>query len=315
MHALEGWLSRGRPAGFTLVELLITMVLGVLIVSALLAFTTSSLRNLDSNRGDEEIARSARFVGMALEQDLQEVGVSLESRVNFGSLAALGDTVVIVRVPFEPQQAPAHALVPPPGTDNPLPPGGTCGTYCVTIDITSGLDLAVGDVARLQVSGERRIILVQGVTAAGTEAQITFTAHNAILGQPAGLSGGLLLDRFNTFVQKLQITVYYRDGDRLMRAERLDPTAAPIGSPLIYGLQSWEAFLVFTDGDELDEANPNDADATNDYDDLVGIRIQAELAGDHPLLRGASGFEVTSRPYEWKFAPRNLTYERNRLTS
>lgn len=302
--------------GFTIIELLITMVLGVAIVGALLAFTTSTMRNLEANRSTEEIARSARFLGMTLERDLQETGVSLASTPVFGSLAAVGDTVVTLHIPYEPAASVVHSLVPPAGTDNPLPPGGTCGATCVTVDVGSAWDLAVGDVARLQVNGERRLILVQNISVSGSEAQVTFTSDTEILGHPAGFAGGLLLDRFNTFVQKLGMTVYYQDGDRLMRADKLTPTAAPDGEAMLYGVRSWDATLLFVDGDEAAEANPTDTDPSNDYDDLIGIRINAELASDHPMKRDSAAYALEpSRTFEWRFAPRNLAYERNRLGS
>ena len=300
--------------GFTIIELLITMVLGVAIVGALLAFTTSTMRNLEANRSTEEISRSARFLGMTLERDLQETGVSLESTPQFGSLAAIGDTLVTLHIPYEPAPPVVHALVPPGGTGNPLAPGGTCGATCVTVDVGSSWDLAVGDLARLQVNGERRLILVEAVSVSGSEAQVTFTSDTELLGHPAGFGGGLLLDRFNTFVQKVAMTAYYKQGDQLMRADRLTSAAAPDGEALIHGLRSWETVLVFVDGDEADEANPTDSDPSNDYDDLIGIRIMAELASDHPMKRDSAAYALEpSRSFEWRFAPRNLAYERNRL--
>jgi hypothetical protein len=58
-------------------------------------------------------------------------------------------------------------------------------------------------------------------------------------------------------------------------------------------------------------ANSMDSDATNDFDDIVAVRIQATLAADDPDPRVNQGVLYT-RDYEWSFAPRNLTYERNR---
>lgn len=306
-----------RQAGFTLIELLISVVLGAFVVGTVLSFTTSSMRNLEHNRSNEEIARSARYVGMALERDLQETGVSLSSTTTFGSLSVRSDTLVILRVPFEPGEAPPHALVPGAGTSNPLPPGGTCGATCVTID-TGGnpLDLAVGDLARMQIGSERRLILVSGVTVTGSQADLVFTSDTTLLGFRAGFAGGIQLDRFATFVQKLRPTIYYADGDVLKRADALLPNGKPAGEEVVWGIRSWDAWLVFTDGDEAEYANPWDSDGSNDYDDLLGVRIKAELAADHPLLRSApAGVPDPTETFEWKFAPRNLTYERNRIIS
>lgn len=303
--------------GFTIIELLVALVLGVVVVSAMLGFTVSSMQNLERNRTHEEIARSARFIGMSLERDMQETGVSLASTVAFGSLSVRADTVSIWRVPFEPNEARPHPLIPPAGTANPLPAGGTCGANCVNVD-TNGepFDLAVGDIARLQVNNTRHVILVNGVTISGNDAAVSFTADSTLMGYAAGLSQGMLLDRFNTFVQKLDLTVYYSDGTTLYRAGSLKPNGEPDGEPISYGVESWDAWIVFADGSEAENANPYDTDGGNDYDDLLGVKIQAELSGDHPLLRdGTSGVVEGTRLYEWRFAPRNLTYERNRITS
>lgn len=303
--------------GFTLVELLIALVLGIIVVGAMLGFTVSSMRNLERNRTHEEIARSARFIGMSLERDLQETGVSLESTVSFGALSVRADTVAIFRVPFEPNEARPHALIPPSGTGNPLPSGGTCGSNCVNVD-TNGepFDLEVGDIARLQVNGTRHIILVQSVTLSGTDAAVSFSSDSTLVGYPAGLSQGLLLDRFNTFVQKLDMTAYYADGEALYRAASLKSNGEPDGEPIAHGIRDWDAWIMFADGTEAEYANPYDTDGGNDFDDLLGVRIRAEISGDHPLLRSnPSGVPDPTRIYEWRFAPRNLTYERNRITS
>ena len=283
----------------------------------MLGFTVASMRNLERNRQHEEIARSARYVGMALERDLQETGVSLASTVTFGSLSVRGDTVVILRVPFEPAEAPPPPLVPPAGTDNPLPPGGTCGPACVTVD-TGGnpFDIEIGDLARMQISGERRLILVTDVQVSGTNADVTFTADSTLLGYQAGWAGGVQLDRFATFVQKLNLTAYYQDGATLKRADALLPNGSPAGEIVVYGIRDWDAWILFTDGDEAEYANPNDSDPSNDFDDLLGVRIEAELAGDHPLLRTPpAGSPDPTEVFEWRFAPRNLTYERNQIAS
>jgi len=305
--------------GFTLAELLIALVLGVIIVGAMLGFTVASMQNLDRNRTHEEIARGARFLGMSLERDLQETGVALASTVEFGALSVRNDTVLILRVPFEPTEASPHALIPPSGTGNPLPAGGTCGSNCINVD-TGGnpFDLEPGDIARLQVNDTRHILLVQSVSISGSDAAVTFAADSTLLGFPAGLARGLQLDRFNTYIQKLLPTLYYYDAgtEALYRASSLTSSGAPDGEAIAYGVQSWDAWIQFVGGAEAESANPYDSNVGNDYDDLLGVRIEAQLSGDHPMLRNApSGTQNRYRLYEWRFAPRNLTYERNRITS
>ena len=58
-------------------------------------------------------------------------------------------------------------------------------------------------------------------------------------------------------------------------------------------------------------ADANDGDATNDFDDILSIRIQARLAADRTDPR-VNGGNLFTRDYSWRFSPRNLMYERNR---
>lgn len=301
-----------KRLGFTVIELLIALVMGVIVLSAALSFGVSTWRTMEGNSVREEVYRNGRFIGMSLERDMQTVGVGIASTVSFGTLAVWGDTIVILSVPFEPEQAPPADLVPKAGTDNPLPPGGTCGTFCINLDKVKQFSIEAGDLARLQVNDERRLILVTSVTQGGQSWIVEFGTHTALLRYIAGLTGNLLLDRYSTFAQELDLVVYYRDGDKLMRAEKLNPNGTPAGEVLAYGIQEWDVSLVFTDLDEAPFANPNDTDPTNDFDDILGVRVRVVCAADRPSHNVRAG-ELFTREFEWQFSPRNLMYERNRL--
>ena len=303
--------AKAQPnRGFTLIEMLVALPLGLLILSAALSFAVMTWRLIQADQLREEVYRNARFIGMSFERDLREAGVGIASTITFGTLATWADTIVILQVP---QDARAYELEPGAGATNPLPPGGTCGMQCVTLRAQmGGVDLQPRDLARLQVNDVRRLIIVQSITPNPPDYDIVFTNAPEILGLPAGLSGGLRLDRFATFVQRLALVVYYPDGERLMRAERLYLDGRPDGDILAYGVQSFEARLLFIDGDEADEADPGDSDTTNDFDDLLGIRIETTLAGDYPHPNVNAG-ELFTRDYQWRFVPRNLMYERNRM--
>lgn len=296
--------------GFTLIEMLVALPLGLLILGAAMSFAVMTWRLIQADTLREEVYRNARFVGMSFERDLREAGVGIESTVSFGTLATWSDTIVVIQVPTD---ARPYEIFPPAGTDNPLPPGGTCGLRCISLEpIMGGVDLQPQDLARLQVNDERRLIIVQSIVKNGPAWDVTFTNAPKILGFEAGLTGDLRLDRYSTFVQRLAVAVYYPDADRLMRAERLNLDGTPDGDILAYGVQSFEARLIFVDGDQADNANPNDADITNDFDDLLGVMIEATLAGDYPIPQVADG-ELFTRDYQWRFVPRNLMYERNRM--
>ena len=302
-----------RREGFTLIELLISVVLSVVIMGASLSFALVAFRSTEGNKLREEVYRSSRFIGMALQRDIQTTGVGIASEIRFGTLSTFNDTLVVLHVPWEPTNAFPYTIDPPSGTNNPLDPGGTCGTSCIRFNKGPGntFDLVPGDIARLQINAERRMILVTDVNSQGTSVALTFSDAPALLHYEAALSGGVLLDRFSTTVQKLQPIVYYVENEILYRADRLTPTGDLIGSPLAYGVKSWSANMIFLDLDEATEANPWDSDPTNDFDDILGTRIIATLGTNRPDIRVAGGGEFT-RTYEWKLYPRNLMYERNR---
>ena len=299
--------------GFTLIELLISVVLSVVIMSASLSFAMAAFRGTEGNTLREEVYRNSRFIGMSLERDIQTTGVGIASEIPFGTLNVFNDTLVVLHVPWEPTNAFPYTIIPPAGVNNPLDPGGTCGLTCIDLNKApdNTFDLEPGDLARLQINAERRLILVTDVRKTGPTVELTFSDAPALLHLPASLSGGVQLDRFSTTVQKLQAIMYYTVDEVLYRADRLTATGDLIGFPLAYGVKSWEADMIFLDLDQASEANPGDSDPTNDFDDILGTRIIATLGTNRPDIRVAGGGEFT-RIYEWKMYPRNLMYERNR---
>lgn len=302
-----------RREGFTLIELLISVVLSVVIMGASLSFAVSTFRGSEGNALREEVYRNARFIGMVLERDLQSTGVGIASDLRFGTLSTFNDTLVTLHVPWAPTEAHAYEIDPPPGDDNPLEPGGTCGLNCIDLKRAPDgtFDLEPGDLARIQINSERRMILVIDVRTVGNSVQLSFASGGTLLHYQAALSGGVQLDRFSTVVQKLQPIVYYVEDEILYRSDRMNTSGDLIGSPLAYGVKSWDAKMVFLDLDEEDEADPYDSDFTNDFDDILGVRIIATLGADRGDIRVAGG-EIFTRDYEWTVFPRNLMYERNR---
>ncbi|MGI9627855.1 MAG: PulJ/GspJ family protein [Longimicrobiales bacterium] len=299
--------------GFTMIELLLSMTVGLVIIGATMAFAQTTWRDIESSSVREDTYRDARFIAMALERDFAYTGVSLASTVEFGSLMVAGDTVMILSVPYTPAQSFAHSLDVSAVGPNPMGATGTCATNCVDLvaEADSTHDFAVGDLARIQVNDERRLLLVTGITNSDDVFDLEWYNVAQIMHLPAGLSTGPSLDRFSTFVQKLQTVIYYVDGTDLYRAQSLTATGEPDGVLLASGIHDWQVKLIFKDGDEADNANPTDGDATNDYDDLLGVRITAKIGADNIDMRIDDGNRFT-RDFEWRFTPRNLVYERNR---
>jgi prepilin-type N-terminal cleavage/methylation domain-containing protein len=305
-------------AGFTLVELLIAMLLGVVVLSAATGF---ALQTWQVRRGTgirDVVDRNARYVGMTLARDVQDAGVGIESTPVWGTLTTFGDTIGVLSVPYtngEPAEV-YRIAAPPPDTINPLPWGGTCGTYCIDFFKEDGtFDIRAGDLARLQVNGERRLIVVTAATnATPTTFRVTFSPVERLLGYPAGISDTLLLDRFGTSVQRMHVTAFWRDVPtrRLMRASRINASGQLVGEAIADQLETLEASLVFTTGNEAPQADGFDADTTNDYHRVAAVRVQATLKADR-TDRTVNNGQPLEKSFEWRVAPRNLMYERNRL--
>jgi prepilin-type N-terminal cleavage/methylation domain-containing protein len=299
--------------GFTLVELMISLIVGTVVLGSATSFAVVTWRMTQGNELRADVQKNARFIGMALERDMQYTGVGIANNPWFGTMTAVNDTLTLLGVPFEPTEAPVYDLVPPPGTDNPLAAGGTCGATCLDLAKVNGTtELAAGDVVRLQVGDQRRLLVVQSIADGFANFQLDFASVSPVLHHQGTLSGGLLLDRYATFVQELAPVVYWVEDERLMRAQGVSAAGAAVGEMIADNVQTWRVTLLFMDGDEAAQADPSDGDATNDYDDVIGVRIRATLAAAR-TSRFVSDGALYTRDYEWVFAPRNLMWERNRL--
>lgn len=310
---------RGR-AGFTAIELIIALTLGTIVMGAAVAYLIREIRSLAGNELRQSLVRNGRYIGVSLRHDVQRAGVGIESTTDIGTVAvgkgAPGDTLILLHVPYLPESAPPHALVVADGGTGPLPAGGTCGARCVDVgrEADKVFDLEPGDLARLQVPGLRTLIQIESVElSSDTTARVTFTDASSLLGWTAGFSGGLRLDRFGTFVQELTPTVYYLDDrQQLVRAVALGPGGTPGGFVLAYNVRDFDVRLVFADGDEAELADPDDDDDTNDFDDIVAVKVRVTLEADRADPRVNQG-RLLRRTSEWTIAPRNLRYEKKRL--
>lgn len=312
--------ARGKRnrRGFTVVELLISLTMALVIVSSATAFAMTSWQTRRSWTLREGVDRNARFVGMALARDAAEAGIDIESTPVFGTLATFGDTVSIISVPYEPDVAPTYRFdAMDGGTNNPLPPGGNCGTYCLSFQKDNGtFNLQTGDLARLQIGGERRLLMITGSNdLGGNHFSIQFLPVEQIFGRDAGLGDSLRIDRFGTAIQKLHAVAYWYDAatKSVMRSERLNPgNALPIGEVLADGVEEWEASLLFQGGFEHSEYNGFDSDSSNDGNRIMAVKVRAKVVAQKTDPAVNDGAPVY-RWYEWRVAPRNLMYEKNRL--
>lgn len=302
------------PAGFTLVELLLSMTLSLIVLTSATAF---ALTTWQSRRGwtiREAIDRNARFVGMSIARDAQEAGIAIESTPVFASVGTFGDTLSILSVPYTPNESPVYSIYDDGGASPDYPAGGNCGTTCIEFNKVSNTTvLAAGDLARLQVGSERRLLLLTSVTDNGTRFRVNFKDQEWVLGRQSALSGGLLLSRSATSIQKLKAVAYYFDGSSksILRSDRFNSSGVPTGAVLATGVTEWHATLLFTGDVEHATYDGFDADTTNNGDHIIGVKVRARMQADHVDV-GVNNGQLVDRWYEWRVAPRNLLYEKNR---
>lgn len=300
--------------GFTLVELMLSMTVALVIITAATSFSMSSWQTRRGWTVRESVDRGARFIGLALARDVQEAGIAMESTPTFSSLGSFGDTLSVLSVPYTPNEAPVYPIFDDGGLDPNYPAGGNCGALCIEFNIPGGvLDLIAGDLARLQVGTTRRLLLLSSVNNQGNgRFQIEFLDVNRLLGRDAGLDS-LLLSRSGTTLQKLNAVVYYRDiaSKTLYRATSFDAGGAPIGQMMASDVEDFNTSLLFINGSESATYDGLDADTLNDGNDIMGTRVRAQLKSDRsdPAVNGG---QPILRWYEWQVSPRNLLYEKNR---
>ncbi len=307
--------QRRARRGFTLAEVLISMTIGMVVIGSATAFSLSSWQTRRSWTVREGVDRGARFVGLSLARDVQEAGIAMVGTPVFSALGATGDTVSVLSVPFEPDEAPVYPIFDDGDTLPNYPPGGTCGATCIDFNKVGGAyELKAGDLVRLQVGTTRRLLLLTSVANKSSSLfRIQFLPATRLVNRPAGIDS-ILLARSGTTIQRLNVVMYWRNAasKELMRAQRLKSTGAPDGDVMASGVQAFTSRLVFVSGAEHPTYDGLDADTTNDGNDVMGIRIRTQMRSDRsdPAVNG--GVPV-SRWYEWRVAPRNLLYEKNKM--
>ncbi len=302
-----------RRAGFTLAELLISMTVAMVVITGATAFSVSSWQTRRGWTVKEGVDRGARFVGLSLARDVAEAGIAMESTPTFASLGTFGDTLSVLSVPYEPNEAPVYSIYNDGDTLPTYPPGGNCGATCIEFVNPGGaLGLVGGNLAKLQVGSTRRLLLLQSVTGSSGRFRVEFLDVDWLLGRESGLDS-LLLERSGTTLQKVNAVVYWRDEgtNKLYRATELTSAGTPIGQLMASNVQDFEATLLFVNNSESPYYDGLDTDTLNDGNDVIGAKVRAQMQSDRsdPAVNGG---QRVLRWYEWKIAPRNLLYEKNR---
>lgn len=315
MRRSSNVLLRRTRAGFTIAELLISMTVALVVITGGTNFALRSWQARRSWTVKESVDRNARFVGMSLARDAQEAGIAMESSSVFASLGSFGDTLTVLSVPFTPLEAPVYPIYNDGGSDPNYPAGGNCGIYCIELlKVNNTYTLAPGELVRLQVGSTRRLLFLTSVTnASGGRFRITFLNLTMLLGRDSGLNS-LLLARAGTSVQELKAVVYWRDAatKSIMRGDTFTGSAAVIGQVMAPNADAFETELIFLNNIERPQYDGLDADTLNDGDKVIGVKVRARIKTDRTDPAVNNGLPVY-RWYEWRIAPRNLLYEKNRM--
>ena len=97
--------TRRRDGGFTLLELILALSIGLMVLTTSMALTASTWQSIRGATLRDGVTRNARYVAVAFQRDIQETGVDLSSTVDFGALAVWNDTIAVLRVPYAPAAA------------------------------------------------------------------------------------------------------------------------------------------------------------------------------------------------------------------
>lgn len=312
--------NRRGETGFTLIEMLISMIVGVVVLGSATSLMLGAMRSLAGVELRDGIDRRARFIGIALQRDVQQTGIEIDARPTFGSIGTYADTLVMLRVPYfvpaagtpeEPADAYARTALLPAGANV-----GNCGAFCLEVQRVVGetFQIQAGQLAYLEMSSNvRRLIRVTAVTFPNaTKARITFANTTQILGHPAGVVGLNLTNAFQ--VRTVRAVAYYRDAQsQLIRSDSTDNAGKAVPQAIATGVQAWDASMVLVNGAEVDVADAGtDANPDNDYDDIARVHLRATLQADRADARVNNGVLLT-RQFDWWYTPRNIMYERNKI--
>ncbi len=304
--------SRKGEAGFSLVEMMIAMIIGVALLVTSTGLVMGTIRSLTGSELRDAIDRNARFMGIALQRDIQQTGIGLDSRTNFGTIGTFADTLVVLWSPYLGTPEDVAVGYPRSGAGGGFGIGN-CGALCLQVQVVAPpFQIAVGDLAYVSLNADvRRLVRVTAVDfpSAGV-ARVTIANTSRILGHDAGIADINLGGAFT--LRTIRAVAFYRNAaNELLRATSVSTAGAAQGQVLATNVQSWDTSLQMLNGAEITQANGLDASEDNDYDKIGRVHVVATLRAERADPRVNNGALLT-QTYEWWFAPRNLMYERNR---
>ncbi|MDX2183504.1 MAG: prepilin-type N-terminal cleavage/methylation domain-containing protein [Gemmatimonadaceae bacterium] len=301
-------LPHRRARGFTLVELLVAMTLGLIILGAATTFAINTARTQARSQVGDDSMRRSRYLALTLEQDIRDAGSLMPIRSDFGAVNLFNDTLAILRVPARDTVA---------GPSYFVTALGACGANCLSVrkrdgrvEITSGqvfLFTAVGDVNRLLLA---TAVTDPSPSNPATPVEITFlNTLDSLFHWPARLVG---VSAANATVQALRLSAYYRgsvaDTNALMVAERIGTDGRFLPEVLASGVSRWDVAAGFVNGTTASSISLTDT--TQNHCALTHLTIEATLAPDQVVDRRMQSSPLTARPVRWLYGTRNLNVQR-----
>jgi prepilin-type N-terminal cleavage/methylation domain-containing protein len=308
--------SRPARAGFTLVELLAAMTIGLVVLAAATGFALNTWRVQSRGTANEDVTRRGRYVSTSLQRDVGEVGVLIPSSPRFGTVLVFNDTLAMIRVPTRDTVVAPEYLLAWDTASPPAPGTGTCGASCFEVRKRNGrVELEAGDLVLIRDSGSgsRRLLITSAVndpTPTDTLGVVRITVRNDIdtlFRWPSGLDSTITVQASS--LQRVSLAAYYRDSTNLFRATRFDDNGDFVPEVLAPGVVDWQVRAVFNNGTEADSITPSDT--LQDFCQVASVRAIARFTADRPADPRVANQVSAQRPYNMTYVARNLVYQRN----
>lgn len=308
-----------REAGFTLVELLIAMFVGLILVAGSLGLLDLTRQNSRTERLRLELQQNARQATDLVTRDLQQAGQGMDPNMAFGVVAGVDggagqpDTLFILYI--EPS-TPDHVV---------LQPAAGSEKSEVVLKVTCGDpvdDLAAGDFIYLASGSARGVAHVTGVSrsaggSCGGQPPTTQigTATLSVSPVDAETHGWVLqANTANAVGLRARAVAYFLDTRDAANPYLVRATSYQAGNwqevPVADLISDFQVELLFADGDVAAEADASDADPTNDHDDVNTVRVTFD-ARTRWRDKDLSGGQTYARGYSLSVTPRNQLYTRN----